>query len=810
MAKVIAQVGDLVALTLLARYLSKSDYGSLAYALSLVMVFKAMALFELPDTLSRFIPMFREEGQLDKAAGSIRFGLLMVGVVGAVMAALLAIGVKLTGQTLAGDALTETLVLICALSIPIDALDILITALFGTLGRTGPIVVRQAIFGPILRVGVIVVLIMRDASVVAMAWSYVAVGVILVAAYLAVFLVVTGASEVGKVRRPSWPVRPLLGFSTPLLASTAVWLLMESSDAVLIGYFHNTKEVANFRAVMPYAALNKGVLLTFGLLFTPIAAAAFANQRQKEIHELYWQSALWVTVLTFPILLLTFSFSKATTVGLLGEEYRGSAGIMALLAIGYYFHAALGFNGLTLKIYGRVAYSVTVDIAAAVFCTALNLLLIPPYGAVGAAIAICTSLILHNIFKQMGMWRYTGVAALSYMRTYAGLMAVAVLLYLWARWYTVSLPLACAVTAVVSLGVLVIHRNQLALGTTFPELERIAARLRPAESRRRAPVGIGRMRHSSVTRPIAALAPEAGILQRHRSDAGVYVAVLTNGSVFRLGRSPSGRQAVEREYAALTQLHHDARLAAWLHYLPEVRSFGSLGRWIYLEQSSVGEANATQLLTSGAAWPSVVQAGAEAIAPLHCQTGDTVTVDARTLSTWVGDRAARVASVLPGARRRQGVVAAAALAEDCLTGCRIEVGWTHGDYWIGNLVLDQRRQIAGIIDWEGAAANEPIACDLLYLILYSWCIQHRADVGGVIRAGLAEPTRWDPVIQAMVESLLPDLGDVNLRRGLLAACWLRVLSTNLTQSQTYARHPVWIRRNIDVVIRGVDSLAWAA
>jgi len=60
---------------------------------------------------------------------------------------------------------------------------------------------------------------------------------------------------------------------------------------------------------------------------------------------------------------------------------------MAMLAFGYYFNAATGQNGLTLKVLGKLRYIVTVDILAAVINLAFNLILIPRYGAIGAAVA---------------------------------------------------------------------------------------------------------------------------------------------------------------------------------------------------------------------------------------------------------------------------------------------------------------------------------------------------------------------------------------------------------------------------------------
>ncbi|MFN8476214.1 MAG: hypothetical protein U0074_00090 [Kouleothrix sp.] len=68
------------------------------------------------------------------------------------------------------------------------------------------------------------------------------------------------------------------------------------------------------------------------------------------------QTAVWTSVLSFPIFALTFSMANPLTVILYGQKYASSAVLLALLSFGYYFNAALGFNGLTLKVYGRLRH----------------------------------------------------------------------------------------------------------------------------------------------------------------------------------------------------------------------------------------------------------------------------------------------------------------------------------------------------------------------------------------------------------------------------------------------------------------------
>ena len=79
-----------------------------------------------------------------------------------------------------------------------------------------------------------------------------------------------------------------------------------------------------------------------------------------------------MAVASFPLFALTFTMAQALTLLLYGQRYADSAVYMALLSFGYYFNTALGFNGLTLRIFGVIRYAVVINIVAAITNVALE------------------------------------------------------------------------------------------------------------------------------------------------------------------------------------------------------------------------------------------------------------------------------------------------------------------------------------------------------------------------------------------------------------------------------------------------------
>src|SRR5207237_8707131 len=90
---------------------------------------------------------------------------------------------------------------------------------------------------------------------------------------------------------------------------------------------------------------------------------------------------------------------------LFGARFVPSAAILALLSLGYFVNVIFAFNGVTLKVLGKIRLMVILNIIAPIVIVLFNLLLIPRYGAVGAAVATCAGLIAQNLLRQLTLWR---------------------------------------------------------------------------------------------------------------------------------------------------------------------------------------------------------------------------------------------------------------------------------------------------------------------------------------------------------------------------------------------------------------------
>jgi O-antigen/teichoic acid export membrane protein len=368
------------------------------------------------------------------------------------------------------------LVVLSALA-PLQGLDRLFLELFSVFGKPQAIFVRRFLLGPMLRLAAVSLIALRGGGPVALAAGYVVAGLIGLLFYGHMLMGLL--RERGLLNRHAWasmkiPAREMFAFAIPLLSTEIVFLGIQQADAIMLGHMAGPAEIASLKAVVPFARLNQVVLDIFGILFTPFAARLFARGDHSGVNRLYWSTTTWVAVLSFPIFAVTFMMGRHLAPLLLGQSYADSGVLLEILAFAYYIHAALGPNGLTLNVYKYVRFVVTINLIAFGLHIMGNLLLIPRFGAEGAAIATATTLVLHNAMKQFGL-RKTGVRALDpagvkplfvIAAGIAALLAVEKLLQ-------PSLPVAAATALVVTFLVFLGTRRALNIETAFPQVLRI-------------------------------------------------------------------------------------------------------------------------------------------------------------------------------------------------------------------------------------------------------------------------------------------------------------------------------------------------
>jgi O-antigen/teichoic acid export membrane protein len=460
----------------LVRYLTPEAFGHLAYALSLVAVGKTYAL-GFNEALSRFVPIYHAKRETAKVLGSIVvvFGATLVVsgllIVTFALASGPILGLLTKGREPAG------LLLILMFLVPLETTDLLIMNLFACFARAREIFWGRFIIPPVLRVIVITLVVLRHSKLPFLAYGYLLAELITVVGFsLLIVYELRRQKLLLKSSCVKFPAREIFSFSVPLMASNVIGMIGSSIPVLLLGYFHPMSTVAYYRVVLPAAVLCSMIPGNFMPLYLPSASRLFAKCDTAGINHLFWETSLWMSALAFPIFLATACFARPLTVFLYGARYARSAPILAILSLGYFINVIFAFNGVTLKVLGKIRLMVILNIVTPIIIVVFNLILIPRYGAVGAAVATSAGLILQVLLRQLSLWRASGGISFFEKRLTSFFLVLgssAIGLYLIQPFISNNIYVELTLVVTVSTFVLWLVKKHLKIADTFPEIIRL-------------------------------------------------------------------------------------------------------------------------------------------------------------------------------------------------------------------------------------------------------------------------------------------------------------------------------------------------
>ncbi len=480
--RLLAMLLNFFAQVLTVRYLSKEDFGAFAYALGVIAVASNVNLLGLNRTVGRSVPIYHERRDYRSMFGTIVLAAACIVGMGLALC-VLTFGLEgFLAERLVKDRRAVDLLLVLIALTPLEALDTLLEGVTAALASPRAIFLRRHVLAPSFKLASIALVLALHGSVILLAVFSLLGGLFGVLVYVLVLRRVL--REQGLLTHLRWgrlrlPLRELLGSGIPLMTTDIVQVLRTTMAIFILGYFRGSRDIADFRAVVPVAGLTLLVLQSHKVLFMPTASRLYAQGDRGGLRDLYWQSAIWITILTFPIFAACFFLADPVTELLFGSRYAASGGseassILAILALGSFLNAAAGLNTYVLQVYGNVGFIAAINAIAAAAGLVLNLSLIPGFGAWGAAVATTASVVLQNGLNHLGLRLRTEIDLFRWQawKVYLTVLAAGLVLGL-ASLLKPPVAVMVSLVALASLVFLRTSRRSLRLEETFPELGRV-------------------------------------------------------------------------------------------------------------------------------------------------------------------------------------------------------------------------------------------------------------------------------------------------------------------------------------------------
>lgn len=187
----------------------------------------------------------------------------------------------------------------------------------------------------------------------------------------------------------------ILSFSAAVFGMGLMEFMLAQIDKILIGFYINAFEVGIYSVAMAIVAFVPVALQSVNQIFSPTIAHLHASGEQELLGRLFQTLTKWILAFTFPLATVVVVFSKPL-MRIFGPSFEAGWIVLVIGTLGQLINCGTGSVGYLLLMSGNQKRLLKVQATMTGGMIALNILLIPAFGILGAALATALTAILSN------------------------------------------------------------------------------------------------------------------------------------------------------------------------------------------------------------------------------------------------------------------------------------------------------------------------------------------------------------------------------------------------------------------------------
>jgi O-antigen/teichoic acid export membrane protein len=400
---------------LLARALGPEGYGVYAFALAIVSLLAIPTQLGLPQLVVRETAKAQAAEQWGLMRGLWRWSTLVVWLFSSIVLGLAFVSLWLLGDRL--NDMTHATLVMGLLLVPLLALSNLPSA-----ALTG---LRHVIAGqlpePVLLASLTVLLCL----VVFLPFSTqpltsaTAIGFHTMASTIAFCFGVwllrrTRPKELASRPAPVYTAHAWLVSAWPLALTAGLAVINGQVGILLLGFFAPAKDIGIYKVCVATATLISFGLTAVNQVVMPYFARLYAQRDRVLLQRLVTQSTRVILVIAVPVTLFFMIYGKTLLIVAFGSEYAAGYTALIILAVGQLIYASMGSVGVLLNMTGHEHDTLRGVAVSAVINVLLGLIMIPPFGLLGAAIATASTLIIWNNLLRRAVWKRIQIETMAF------------------------------------------------------------------------------------------------------------------------------------------------------------------------------------------------------------------------------------------------------------------------------------------------------------------------------------------------------------------------------------------------------------
>ena len=401
LGKIAANIIGLFFVLVMARLLGTQDYGVYKLMIILISVLSGIAALGLSSGLKRFIAIANNEGDDSSIWAYIQVGIGIPSVLGISFAFIVYLTAELIAVEIFNEPRLIEILKIGSLAIPVFVLLHIFSGIAIGFKKIEYQTYTQEILFNLLKLILSIVAVSLGFGLFGVTLAYV------ISSLVALVLLIHLVTKLFSFKRPlnsaSNNTREFIKYSIPLLFSLILNKFSRRLETIALGIFNISATVGIYSVILTISQVGNLGFTAIRDISSPIFAELHNKKHQEELKSLYQATNKWSLSLNIPIFLTILVFGE-NILSAFGKDFEAGSKGMIILAAGVLLNSATGTCGALLNMAGYSRISFYNSIVFIIITIILDLLLIPDFGLVGAALAGGLTLVIVNILRMLEVY----------------------------------------------------------------------------------------------------------------------------------------------------------------------------------------------------------------------------------------------------------------------------------------------------------------------------------------------------------------------------------------------------------------------
>lgn len=387
----------ITALTIMvARLLGASDYGHFAFFLSLVFIASLLGTLGLPGAANLFVVRYRDRAWEPYVRHYIGFGFTVSAVVTVAVSLAGLGGLRLYPPTADLLPLPMPAMVLFAVAVAWLRLGVDVARALGQ--PVAAALAEQQLYGRGAMLAVVASIVAAGAELSAAGALYIWILSAGVSGLVLLWKIRTAADlgAAATIGRRWQRYRLWLSVSTTMLVTPVFFFIVSETDVLALGLFREPAEVGIYNVARRLAEVTQFPHAAMVALVLPRLAEAY-GQRDTARFQACVDTMNLAALLPGCVAVVLLVAFRVPALSLFGAEFTAGQAVIVIMCVTRVVDMVLGPASEILMMSGRHVLASRINIAFSIFNIVLNLLLVPKYGMIGAAVTTLTTVTLWKL-----------------------------------------------------------------------------------------------------------------------------------------------------------------------------------------------------------------------------------------------------------------------------------------------------------------------------------------------------------------------------------------------------------------------------